>query len=44
MTTGISKAGNNLTYSLEETEYYETLRSMYADILEALKEFNDESK
>lgn len=37
----VDKLGFRLVFTLEETEYYETLLEMYADILDILKETND---
>lgn len=43
--TDISKNGFRLTFTLEETEYYESLVESYRDILDVLKKENiDKSK
>lgn len=36
----VNKVGVRLEFTLEETEYYETLLEMYADILDTQKETN----
>ena len=39
----INKRGAVLTFTLEETEYYENIREMYRDILNTLEEMNDQA-
>lgn len=38
----ITKSGYKLSYSLEDTEYYESLVAIYKDILDGLEKENDD--
>lgn len=46
MRTGIGmikKLGAVLAFTLEETEYYESIKEMYRDILDVMEEMNDQT-